>query len=159
MVFMLLVIFISFMISVKPPSLSAESASIYGAKYSRMNQVKFVEDSFETFFKSCLPQILLGPFLKTLSRISQQNTYRLEDWILSFSSGYSVLATKRWKKNYGIFRKIYLYQLKWGYLVQIMLLEFFTGIFCLSNTLSNFNVFNSIWAGGPSRAAASNILI
>ena len=86
------------MISVKPPSLSAESASIYGAKYSRMNQVKFVEDSFETFFKSCLPQILLGPFLKTLSRISQQNTYRLEDWILSFPHGTQYLQQRDEKK-------------------------------------------------------------
>ena len=36
-----------------------KSEGIYGAKYSRMNQVKF--------FKGCLPQILLGPFLNTLS--------------------------------------------------------------------------------------------
>ena len=33
----------------------------YGAKYSRMKQVKF--------FKGCLPQILLGLFLNTLSHI------------------------------------------------------------------------------------------
>ena len=30
-------------------------------KYSRMDQVKFVEDSRFNFFKGCLPQILLGP--------------------------------------------------------------------------------------------------
>ena len=33
----------------------------YGTKYSRIDQVKF--------FKGCLPQFLLGPFLNTLSRI------------------------------------------------------------------------------------------
>ena len=31
------------------------------SKYSRIDQVKF--------FKGCLPQILLGPFLKTLSQL------------------------------------------------------------------------------------------
>ena len=40
-------------------------------KYSRMDQVKFVESSVKQtipfkFFKGCLPQILLGPFLNTL---------------------------------------------------------------------------------------------
>ena len=34
----------------------------YGIKYSRMDQVKF--------FKDCLPQILLGPFLNTSSHIA-----------------------------------------------------------------------------------------
>ena len=45
-----------------------------------MDQVKFVEDSLKKFegvwsaypfkfFKGCLPQILLGPFLNTLSQI------------------------------------------------------------------------------------------
>ena len=33
---------------------------IYGTKYSRMDQIKFV----------CLPQISLGPFLNTLSNIN-----------------------------------------------------------------------------------------
>ena len=36
-----------------------------------MNQVKFVADSFQKiwreFFKGCLPQTLLAPFLNTLS--------------------------------------------------------------------------------------------
>ena len=51
------------------------ASSIYEIKYSRMEQVKFVEDSLEgdhtpsNFFKGCLPQILLGPFLNTLSHI------------------------------------------------------------------------------------------
>ena len=36
-------------------------------KYSRMDQVKF--------FKSCLPQILLGPFLNTLSQIVHRRVY------------------------------------------------------------------------------------
>ena len=54
----------------------------FGKKYSRMDQVKFVEDSLQKrwrdmvclsrsyhfkFSKGCLPQILLGPFLNTLS--------------------------------------------------------------------------------------------
>ena len=34
---------------------------LHGTKYSRMDQVKF--------FKGCLPQVLLGPFLNTLSHI------------------------------------------------------------------------------------------
>ena len=53
-----------------------------GTKYSRMDQVKFVEDSLNkiervwsvenrsysfNIFKGCLPQILLGPFLSSLS--------------------------------------------------------------------------------------------
>ena len=57
---------------------------INGTKYSRMDQVKFVEDSLQKisrimvwlsrqnslrFFKCCLPQILLGPFLNTLSQM------------------------------------------------------------------------------------------
>ena len=48
-------------------------------KYSRMDQVKFAGDSLQKimvclrrpyhikFFKGCLPQISLGPFLNTLS--------------------------------------------------------------------------------------------
>ena len=55
-----------------------------GTKYSRMEQVKFVEDNLQKiwsdmiclsrpchfkFFKGCLPQISLGPFLNTLSQI------------------------------------------------------------------------------------------
>ena len=61
-----------------------------GTKYSRMDQVKFVEDSllkFEgiwsassrpcpfKFFKVCLPQILLGLFLNTLSQMFSQGTW------------------------------------------------------------------------------------
>ena len=38
----------------------------YGTKYSRMDQVKFVENNL---LKGCLTQILLGPFLNTLSHI------------------------------------------------------------------------------------------
>ena len=56
----------------------------YKTKYSRMDQVKFVEDSLWRigrdmvwlsrpypfkFFKGCLLQILLGPFLNTLSHL------------------------------------------------------------------------------------------
>ena len=54
----------------------------YGTKYSRMDQVKFVEDSLYKIWsdvvclgrpyhfklsKGCLPRILLGLFLNTLS--------------------------------------------------------------------------------------------
>ena len=57
----------------------------YGTKYSRMDQVNLVEDSLLKiwtdmacfnrsypfkFFKGWLPQILLGPFLNTLSHIN-----------------------------------------------------------------------------------------
>ena len=58
--------------------------TLNGTKYSRMDQVKFVEDSLSKiwmdmvclsrlypfkFFKGCLPKILLGPFLNTLSQM------------------------------------------------------------------------------------------
>ena len=49
----------------------------FGTKYSRVAELKFVEDSLKRqlksrphsfiFFKGCLPQVLLGPFLNTLS--------------------------------------------------------------------------------------------
>ena len=42
---------------------------IYGTKYSRIDQVRFVEDSKSyhfKFFKGCASQISLGPFLNTL---------------------------------------------------------------------------------------------
>ena len=38
-----------------------ENRIIFGAKYSRMDQVKFK--------KGCLPQVLLGPFLNTLTHL------------------------------------------------------------------------------------------
>ena len=46
--------------------------SIYETKYSRIDLVKFVEDSLQIIWSSMvcissLPQILLGPFLNTLS--------------------------------------------------------------------------------------------
>ena len=55
-----------------------------GTEYSRLDQVRFVEDSLQKiwrdmvclsrrypfkFFKGCLPQVLLGPLLNTLSQI------------------------------------------------------------------------------------------
>ena len=47
---------------------------INGPRYSRRDQVKFVEGSLRPchfkIFKSCLPQILLDPFLNTLTQIS-----------------------------------------------------------------------------------------
>ena len=47
---------------------------ICGAKYSRMDQVKFkmiwsASGDHITFFKGCIPQILLGPFLNILSHV------------------------------------------------------------------------------------------
>ena len=48
----------------------------YGLRYSRMDQVKFVEDSLRPcyfkFFKGRLAQILLGPFLNTLTHINRR---------------------------------------------------------------------------------------
>ena len=46
---------------------------IFGAKYLRMDQVNLWKAAFKKFevkfFKGCLPQILLGPFLNILSRL------------------------------------------------------------------------------------------
>ena len=55
--------------------------------YSRMDQVKFVEDSLQkpyhsNFCKGCLPQILLGPFLNKLFCLTHVLTH-------SFFSGSS----------------------------------------------------------------------
>ena len=54
---------------------------IFGTEYSRMNQVKFAEDSLWIWrdlvclsfklFKGCLPQILLGQFLNTLAHLKK----------------------------------------------------------------------------------------
>ena len=46
---------------VKVPKLMVQSCKLYGAKYSRLDRVKF--------FKDCLPQTLLGSLLNTLSHI------------------------------------------------------------------------------------------
>ena len=46
----------------------------YGTNYSRIDQVKLVDDSRPyhfNFFKGCLPQIFLGLFLNTLTHIWQ----------------------------------------------------------------------------------------
>ena len=49
----------------------------FETKYLRVNQVKFGEDTFKKFefkfFKSCLPQVLLGPFLNTLTHLSDKH--------------------------------------------------------------------------------------
>ena len=52
---------------------------IFGTKYSKMEQLKFLEDSLKKiwgdtvclsrFFKGSLPQISLGPFYNTLSHL------------------------------------------------------------------------------------------
>ena len=51
---------------------------MYGTKYSIMDQVRFLEESFMAcikqtmplqIFKGCLPQFLLGPFLNILSPV------------------------------------------------------------------------------------------
>ena len=41
----------------------------YGTNHSRMDEVKFVE--------GCLPQILLGPFLNTLSQMLNSYSVRI----------------------------------------------------------------------------------
>ena len=55
-----------------PPHIN--SNPLYGTKYSRIDQAKFVEYSLSRpypfkFFKGCLLQILLGPSLINLSHI------------------------------------------------------------------------------------------
>ena len=77
--------------------------STYGTKYSRMDQVKFVEDNLLKNMKwyglpkrkqtislqGYLPQILLGPVLNTLSHIALSNlilTY-INDLFLKQNSG------------------------------------------------------------------------
>ena len=53
---------------------------LFGTKYSIMDQV--------TFFKGCLPQILLGPFLNTLSHLLLEGTLRISCicWTFEFRS-------------------------------------------------------------------------
>ena len=53
------------------------------SRYSKLDQVKFVEDSLKKFevsrpyhfknFQGCLPKILLGPFLNTLTQMKVKN--------------------------------------------------------------------------------------
>ena len=66
--------------------LSENLSGKYGSRYSRMDQVKFMEDLgrpyYFKFFKGCLPQILLGPFLNTLTHM-----------IYSFSLNMSIFTT------------------------------------------------------------------
>ena len=74
--------------------------TIYGSRYSRMDQVKFLEDIWSDmiwrsrpchfqFFKDCLPQILLGPFLNTLTQIFLQANSQIQKvgwlfiWLMS----------------------------------------------------------------------------
>ena len=96
------------------------------AKYSRMDQVKFMEDNFLKvwsdivclsrpyhfkFFQGCLPQILLGPFLNTLPRtlLIEEQPYRkifkiiLENLISVFSKTESQFFTELNKPNIEIF--------------------------------------------------------
>ena len=58
-----------------------EKAPSNGTKYSRMEQVNFVEDKC---FKGCLPQILLDPFLNTLTQMKLQCLWTV--WICTFGS-------------------------------------------------------------------------
>ena len=84
-----------------------------GTKYSRMDQVKFVKDSlskiwrgkicikqtiFLQIFKGCLPQILFGPFLNTLTQIQYNHT------MIIMSYYYLPLWPKQWPKNIYILR-------------------------------------------------------
>ena len=50
---------------------STQPQVTYGTKYSRVDQVNLWKAAFPfKFFKCCLPQILLGPLLNTLSHIT-----------------------------------------------------------------------------------------
>ena len=55
-------------VSSLPSIISSQRYLKNEAKYSRFDQVKFVEDSLEVV-KGCLPQILLDPFLNTLPQV------------------------------------------------------------------------------------------
>ena len=60
--------------------------NLYGTKYSRMDQVKF--------FKSYLPQILLGPFLNILSHISVVSSQMGNYYQEKFSFSIAICAVK-----------------------------------------------------------------
>ena len=69
----------------------------YGSRHSRMDQVNFVEDYLGSlyhfkYFKGCLPQILLGPFLNTLSYIKLHLTVSL----FFFFPGEGLLNGLKW---------------------------------------------------------------
>ena len=49
---------------------------ISGTKYSRMDQACFRGPYPFTFFKGCLPQNLLGPFLNTFPHTWMENTWK-----------------------------------------------------------------------------------
>ena len=51
--------------------LIAQRERLYGTKYSRMEQVKFVKEALKTF-ERCLPQSSLGPLLNTWTHIFQE---------------------------------------------------------------------------------------
>ena len=62
---------------------------IHGTKYSRMDQINFFWDiafvkdrpyPFK-FFKGCLPRILIGPFLNTLSHMMFRAPYELVGYV------------------------------------------------------------------------------
>ena len=72
-------------------SVSIITAVTYGTKYSRVDQVKFVEDSLQKtwrdmvlnrpypfkFFQGCLSQFFLGTLLNTLSHIGLSASWKL----------------------------------------------------------------------------------
>ena len=80
-----------------------------------MNQVKFVEDSLKKFegvwfkfFKDCLLQILLGPFLNTLTHLSKCPTKKIEQM-----QGYRTISWKiRFSFNTIVPNAHFLYPLK-----------------------------------------------
>ena len=51
----------------------ADRVGIFRSRYSRMDKVKF--------FKGCVPQILLGPFLNTLTRLINA-LLNVQSWVL-----------------------------------------------------------------------------
>ena len=91
----------------------------YRSRYSRMDQVKFVEDSLKKsevvclgrpyyfkFFIGCLSQILLGPFLNTLSHINQE--HQISTNLISFiqSIHMNSRGSSCYKINFVIIKKV-----------------------------------------------------
>ena len=56
------------------------SKSVYGTKYLRVDQIKI--------FKGCLPQILLGPLLKTFSYLWPSQTSKMEIFCVKIAASY-----------------------------------------------------------------------
>ena len=80
-------------VSSLPSIISSQRYLKNEAKYSRFDQVKFVEDSLEVV-KGCLPQILLDPFLNTLPQIIMLSHTLPQVIMLSHSKAQFLLKVK-----------------------------------------------------------------